>query len=63
MRRQEKVALRETSSGKATMPRDKVPIAKIRKTEAGYSMTIEGSKERLCEMNGDEEKKALQDLF
>ena len=45
MRRQEKEAPRESSSGKATMPRDKVPIAKIRKSEASYSMTTEWSKE------------------
>ena len=62
MRRQEKEASREASSREATMPRDKVPVAKIRKSEAGYLMTIERSKERLCEMNGEEEKKMLQDL-
>ena len=62
MRRQEKKAPMEASSGKATMLRDKVPVAKIKKSEAGYSMTTEGSKERLREMNGEEEKKVLQDL-
>ena len=62
MRGQEKEALREASFGKATMPRDKVPIAKIRKSETCCSMTIECSKERLCEPNGEEEKKTLQDL-
>ena len=62
MRKQEKKALREASFGKATMPRDKVPVAKIRKSEAGCSMTIEGSKERLHKHNEDEEKKVLQDL-
>ena len=62
MRRQEKKAPKEASFGKATMPRDKVPVAKIRKSEAGCSMTVEGSKERLCEMNEEEKKKMLQDL-
>ena len=62
MKRQEKDAPREVSSGKATMPRDKVPVAKIRKSEAGCSMTTERSKERLHKMNREEEKKALQDL-
>ena len=52
----------EASFGKAIMPRDKVPVAKIIKSEASYLMTIERSKERLCEMNGEEEKKMLQDL-
>ena len=62
MRRQEKEAPREACSGKATMPRDKVPIAKIRKSEASFSMTTEGSKERLPKLNEKEEKKVLQDL-
>ena len=31
MKRQEKKALREASSGKATMPWDKVPVAKIKR--------------------------------
>ena len=52
----------DVSSGKTTMPRDKVPIAKIKKSEAAYSMTIEGSKERLREHNEEEKKKMLQDL-
>ena len=62
MRRQEKKAPIEASSGKAIMPRDKVPVAKIRKSEASCSMTTESSKERLHKMNGEEEKKAFQDL-
>ena len=44
MRRQEKEALREASSGKTTMPRDKVPIVKIRRSEAVCSSTTEGSR-------------------
>ena len=61
-RRQEKKATREASFGKTIMPRDKVPIAKIKKSEACCSMTTEGSKERLREHNEEEEKKVLQDL-
>ena len=59
MRRQEKEASKEVSFGKAIMPRDKVLVAKIRKSETAYSMITEGSKERLREMNGEEEKKTL----
>ena len=62
MRRQEKEALREASSWKTTMPRDKILIAKIKKNEAGCLVTIERSKERLCEHNEEEEKKVLKDL-
>ena len=62
MRRQEKEAPREASSGKATMPKDKVPVTKIRKSEACCSMTTERSKERLREPNGEKEKKTLQNL-
>ena len=44
------------------MPKEKVPISKVRKSEAGCSLTTEGSKERLREMNREEEKKTIQDL-
>ena len=44
------------------MPRDKVPIAKIRRSEADCSSTTEGLKEQSCEPNEEEEKKTLQDL-
>ena len=44
------------------MPKEKVPIAKVWKSEAGSSSTTEGSKKRSCEPNGEEEKKMLQDL-
>ena len=45
MRRPEKEAPREASFGKATMPKDKVPVAKIKKkSEAGYSITTKGLK-------------------
>ena len=43
-------------------PRDKVPIAKIKKSEAFYSSTTEESKEKPYGPNGEDEKKALQDL-
>ena len=59
MRRQEKETLMEPSFGKATMLRDKVLVTKIKKSEAGCSMTTEGSKERLRELNGEEKKKTL----
>ena len=59
MRRQEKEALREASSGKVTMSRDKVPVAKIKKSEVGCSMATKGLKERLREHNEEEEKKVL----
>ena len=62
MRRQEKEAPREASSEKMTMLRDKVPVAKIKKNEAGCLVTTKGSKERLREHNEEEEKKVLQDL-
>ena len=44
----------EANFGKATMPEEKVPIAK-----AGSSSTTKGSKERLCEPNEEEEKRVL----
>ena len=62
MTRQEREAQRETSFEKASMPGDKVPIVKIGRNKIGCSSTIEGSKERLREHNGEEKKKVLQDL-
>ena len=52
----------EASSGKTTMLRDQVLVAKIKKSEASCSMTTKGSKERLREHNEEEKKKMLQDL-
>ena len=53
--RQEKETPKEGNLKKVTMPKEKVPIAK-----AGSSSTTEGSKERSCESNTEEEeKKAL----
>ena len=42
--RQEREAPREANSVKTKMPRDKVPIAKIKRNETGCSSTTEGSK-------------------
>ena len=57
MSKQEEETLNEANFGKATMPKEKVPIAK-----AGSSSTTERSKERSCEPNTEEEKRVLQDL-
>ena len=58
MSRQEKETPNEANFGKATMPKEKVPI-----TKTGFSSTTEGSKERSCEPNTEEkEKKVLQEL-
>ena len=58
MARQKHGTLRKASLGKATMPKEKVPIAK-----ASSSSTTEGSKERPCKLDKkEEEKKALQEL-
>ena len=56
MPKQEKETPKKANFGKATMPKEKVPIIK-----AGSSSTTEGLKELSCEPNGDEEKKVLQD--
>ena len=42
--RQEKEAPREAIPKKTAMPKEKVPIAKVRKNEASSSSTTEGSK-------------------
>ena len=57
--RQEKEALSEAIPKKAAMPKEKVPIAKVRKNEASSSSTTEGLKERSCEPNGEQEKNTL----
>ena len=62
MTRQEKKTAKEPNFGKAVMPKEKVPIAKVRKSEAGSSSTTEGLKEWSDEPNREEEKKVLQDL-
>ena len=53
--RQEKEAPREASFGKTVMPSDEISIAKIERGKAGCSSTTEGSKERLCELNREED--------
>ena len=57
MKKQKKETPKKANFEKATMPKEKVPIAK-----AGSSSTTEKSKERSCEPNGEEEKRVLQDL-
>ena len=57
MLKQEEETPKEANFGKTTMEKEKVPI-----TKAGSSSTTEGSKERSCELNGEEEKMVLQDL-
>ena len=62
MMRQEKKTTNEANFEKVVMPKEKVPIAKVRRSEASSSSTTEGSKEQSGEPNGKEEKKVLQDL-
>ena len=58
--RQKHGAPREASLEKAAIPRDRVPITKVEKDEASGSLTTEGSEERLCEPNEEEENKMLR---
>ena len=63
MTRQKHGILRETSLGKAAMSNEEVPIVEVRKSEEGSSTTTEGSTERPCELDKEEEeKKALREL-
>ena len=63
MPRQEEETLKEVNLGKATMSNEKVPVIEVRKSERGSSMTTEGSKERPCKLDKEEEeKKAFQEL-
>ena len=55
--KQEQKASKKANSGKVTMPSDKVPIAKFRKSEADCSSTTKGSKERPCGPKKEEEKR------
>ena len=57
MIRQEEKTPREVGSKKTAIPRDEVSIAKEKRGEASGSLTTEGSKERLCKPNKEEEKK------
>ena len=45
MTRQEKKTVKEANFGKAAMPKEKVPIAKVRRSEVGFSSTTKRSKE------------------
>ena len=55
MRRQEKEASKEASFGKASIPKGKVPFAKVRRSKGSSSLTTEGSTERSREPNEEEE--------
>ena len=59
MPRQEKEALKGARLKKAAIPKEKIPIAKIQENETGSSSTTEGSKERSCEPNREQEKNTL----
>ena len=58
--RQEHGVPREASPGKAVIPRDEVPIAKVERDGASGSLTTEGSKAQLYDSNIEEEEKTLQ---
>ena len=62
MTKQKRETLKEASIEKAKMPMNRVPIAKIGRSEAGHSQTTEGSKEQLCKPIEEERKIAFQDL-
>ena len=49
MARQKHGSPREADLEKSTIPKEKVPMAKVWKNEAGSSSTTERSKERSCE--------------
>ena len=59
MTRQEKKTANEANFRKAVMPKEKVPIAKVRKSEAGFSSTTKGSKEQSGDPSGEEDKKVF----
>ena len=63
MARQKHGTPRETSLGKAAMSNEEVHITEVRRSKEGSSTTTEGSKERSCKLDKEEEeKKALQEL-
>ena len=57
MIRQEEKAPKVVGSGKAAIPTDEVPIAKVERNEANCSSTTKGSKERLGKSNGRKRRK------
>ena len=63
MIRQEEKTPRETGSRKATIRKDEVSIPKVEKGKAEGSSTTERSKERLCQLNREEEKKTFQHMM
>ena len=58
--RQEHRVPREASPGKAAIPRDEVPIAKVKRDGANSSLTTKGSKAQLYGSNIEEEEKTFQ---
>ena len=59
MARQNHKTPREASLEKAAIPKEKVPIAEVRRSEKGSSMTTEGSKERPYELDKKEEEEKV----
>ena len=63
MIKQEEKALREAGSQKAAIQKDEVSISKVGRGEAEGLSTTERSKERLCELNREEENNKLYRLI
>ena len=63
MIRQEEKTPREARSQKVAIQRDEVSISKIRRGKVEGSSTTERSKERLCELNREEENKVLYQMM
>ena len=61
--RQEEKTLREIGSRKAVIRRDEVFISMVGRGEAEGSSTTERSKERLCELNREEENKTFYHMI
>ena len=61
--RQEEKTSKEIGSWKAAIWRDEVSISKVERGEIEGSSTTERSKERLCELNREEENKKLYRLI
>ena len=59
MTRQKKEIPKEANFWKAAIPKGKVPFAKVRRSEEGFSLTIEESTERSRKPSGEEEQKVL----
>ena len=63
MIRQEEKAPREAGSWKAAIRGDEVSISKVGRGKAEGSSTAERSKERLCELNWEEENKTFYHMI